>query len=243
MRKKALLVLLSLAVVGTTGCVESVELDEEQEDKFVQYAVYAVLEHDNNYLVNLEYVDIDSIEDTTEEPTTEKTPEEPTTDESGNNVTGGNDEGNNSGDDNTITVSNMNEALGIDGLSFEYTGMTVCDSYPETEGEPVFVIKAVSGKKLVVLSFDMTNTTASDLRVDVASMNLYFKGVFNKSIKTNALVTLLPEALNTYISIIPAGQTVSTVLVYEMSDGYVNNLSEITIDVKSESGTKSIKIQ
>lgn len=240
MRKKLLLVLLSVMMVGVTGCVENIELDEEQEDKFLQYSVFAVLEHDKNYLVNLEQIDLDYGEDIYQEIPTENTTEQPTTDSSGNSSQGGSSSDE---DKNTVTVSNLAQAIGVDGVSITYKGMTVCDSYPESDGTPVFVIKAVPGQKLVVLKFDMTNTSGADLKVDIASKDLYFKGVFNKSIKTNALVTLLPEALNTYISTIPAGETVSTVLVFEMSDGYVNNLSEITIDVKSESGTKSIKIQ
>ena len=69
------------------------------------------------------------------------------------------------------------------------------------------------------------------------------KGIFNYSVRTNALVTLLPEALNTYVGTIPAGGQIEAVLVFEMSDGYIQNLSEITIDVKSEKGSKSIKLQ
>ena len=137
----------------------------------------------------------------------------------------------------------MNAALNITGATVKYTGMTVCDSFPEDNGEPAFVIKALSGKKLVVLKFDVTNTTDSDIAVDIASKNLSFKGVFSQAIKTSALVTLLPEALNTFDGKIKAGATTQMVLVYEMSDGYVNNLSTITVEVKSESGTKSIKIK
>lgn len=240
MRKKWLLVILSVMIVGVTGCVETIELDEEQEDKFIQYSVFSVLEHDKNYLVNLEQIKLDPILDENagyEEPTTEGTQQnEPATDSSGGN-------NNQSGSSGAVTVNNMSEAIGVAGVSFTYKGMKVCDSYPENDGTPAFVIKAVPGQKLVVLNFEMTNTTGAELKVDISSMDLYFKGVFNNTIKTNALVTLLPEALNTYISTIPAGGTVNTVLVYEMSDGYVNNLSEITIDVKSDKGTKSIKIQ
>lgn len=241
MRKKMLLALLSMVMVGTTGCVEVIELDEEQEDMFVQYSVFSVLEHDKNYMVNLEQIQLEYVEDNFQEPTTEKAPEEESsTENSGDNTQSGNESGNTG---NVETVGNLSEAIGVDGVSFTYKGMDVCDAYPETEGEPVFVIKATPGQKLVVLKFDMTNTTGAELNLNVSAKNLYFKGVFNKSIKTNALVTLLPEALNTYISTIPAGGTVNTVLVFQMSDGYVNNLSEITIDVKSEKGTKSIKIQ
>ncbi len=241
MRKKLLLIVLSLVMVGATGCVETIELDEEQEAKFVQYSVFSVLEHDKNYLVNLEQIKEPEYIPTPEiptEPSTEEPTEKPT--EDGNNGGSQNNENNNSG---TTNVGNLAEALGIDGVSLTYKGMTVCDSYPESDGTPVFVIKAVSGKKLVVLSFDMTNTTDKELKVDIASKDVLVKGVFNNAIKTNALITLLPEALNAYIGIIPAGGTVETVLVFEMSDGYVANLSEITIDVKSESGTKSIKVQ
>ncbi len=237
MKKKLLLAVLSLFMVSATGCVEVIELDDEQEDKFLQYSVYSVLQHDKNYLVELEPIDESYIiKPDTQEPTTQN-PNDSTTN-SGNNSTGNKPVGGNS-----TTVSNLSEALGVEGVTFTYKGFKVCDSYPEVEGVPAFVIKAVKGKKLVVLEFDMLNTTGSELKVDVSSKELYIKGIFNNSIRTNALVTLLPEALNTYIGKVPAGGTVNTVIVFEMSDGYVNNLSEITIDVKSKGGTKSIKIQ
>lgn len=241
MRKKLLLVALAVVMVGTTGCVETVELDEEQEDKLVQYAVYSVLEHDKNYLVNLEqikepeYVEIPEIptDPSTEEPT--KAPEDDTS-----GVQSGDNSKENTG---TQNVENIAAAMDIEGVTLAYKGMKVCDSFPESDGTPVFVIKAVQGKKLVVLNFDMTNTTGADINIDVSSKKISVKGIFNNAIKTNALLTLLPEALNTYVGTVPAGGTVSTVLVFEMSDGYVNNLSEIAIDVKSDSGSKSIKIQ
>lgn len=241
MRKKLLLAALAVVMVGTTGCVEAIELDEEQEDKFVQYSVFSVLEHDKNYLVNLEqieepeYVEIPEVPT---DPSTEESTETPTDDNSG--VQSGD---NGEGSSGTVSVENLAEAMEIEGASLTYKGMKVCDSFPESDGTPVFVIKAVQGKKLVVLNFDMTNTTGADISIDVSSKNISVKGIFNNAIKTNALLTLLPEALNTYAGTIPVGGTVNAVLVFEMSDGYVNNLSEITIDVKSNDGSKSIKVQ
>ena len=105
------------------------------------------------------------------------------------------------------------------------------------------MIKAVSGKKLVVLKFDITNSTDSDMKVDLSSKKLSFKGIFNGSVKTNVLVTLLPEALNTFDDVIPAGGTIQTVLVFEISESYADNLTTVTVEVKSESGTKSIKLK
>ena len=113
MRKKLLLVLLSVMMVGVTGCVENIELDEEQEDKFLQYSVFAVLEHDKNYLVNLEQIDLDYGEDIYQEIPTENTTEQPTTDSSGNSSQGGSSSDE---DKNTVTVSNLAQAIGVDGV-------------------------------------------------------------------------------------------------------------------------------
>ena len=235
MKKKWLLAVLSVLVLSATGCVEVIELDEEQADKFVQYSVYSVLQHDKNYLVKLENAD-DSFnkEPDVEEPTTENPTVKPEGggSQTGNKPTGG-----------TATVDNLAQALELEGVSLTYKGFKVCSNYPEVDGIPAFVIKAVQGKKLVVLEFDMKNNSGNELNFDIASKDLYVKGIFNNSIKTNALVTLLPEALNTYKDNIPAGGTVSAVLVFEMSDGYVNNLSQVTVEVKSESGTKTVKVQ
>lgn len=250
MKKKWLLAALSVCMLASaTGCVEVIELDREQQDKFVQYSVYSVLQHDKNYLVKLEnandnYLTVpdsqkpvpelptvkpdDGGDSSVEKPTPEKpTPEKPS---------GG-------GTSTSVKVDNLAEAFELEGVTLKYNGFKVCGSYPESDGIPSFVIKAVQGKKLVVLKFDMVNTSGKDLKLDISSKDMSVKGIFNNSVRTNALVTLLPEALNTYIGTIPAGGQIEAVLVFEMSDGYIQNLSEITIDVKSEKGSKSIKLQ
>ena len=103
--------------------------------------------------------------------------------------------------------------------------------------------KAFTGNKLVVLKFDVTNTTDSDVSLDMATKDLKIKGIFNKSIKTIAQVTLLPEALNTFKETIPAGKTVQTVLVFEMTETNANNLTSIVLDIKSSKGTNSVNIK
>ena len=56
-------------------------------------------------------------------------------------------------------------------------------------------------------------------------------------------MTLLPEAMNTFDDVIPAGGTIQTVLVFEISESYADNITTVTVEVKSESGTKSIKLK
>lgn len=238
MKRKLLIILMSVMLFTLSGCVERIELDEEQEAKFIGYSMYAVLEHDKNYMLGLNTVELDMEEGT--EPSTDEPTEIP---ETGGETPSGGNNGGEDGSGNTAGTVSMDKALTVDGLSIVYKDIEVCDSYPESEGEPVFSFKAVAGKKLVVLKFDMTNTTEADMNVDILSKKLSFRGIFNKAVKTRACVTLLPEAMNTYNSTIKAGETAESILVFEMSDGYVTNLSDIQIEVISENGTNLVKIK
>lgn len=223
-------------MANIVGCVKGVDLDETQQDKLVGYAVYSVLEHDKNYMVGLNDVEELMAEDTTEQPGSD-TP------------TQGNDNKPSTGSDSlvddkpSVVTTTMEKALDVDGLSIKYTDVVVDDVYPRVEGEPAFALKAFTGNRLVVLQFNVTNTTNSDISLDMASKNLTIKGTFNNSIKTIAQVTLLPEALNTLKETIPAGKTVQAVLVFEMTEANANNLASIVLDIKSSKGTNQVNIK
>ncbi|MBQ9701184.1 MAG: hypothetical protein IJV71_11280 [Lachnospiraceae bacterium] len=238
MKKKILLGLSLILALSSTGCVQSIDIEGDQEKMAIQYMVYSVLEHDKNYLVNLEQGETT----TQKEEETSKEEETTTMKPSDDN----DDDGTNTGTDNegtTVTSTNLADALGINGISITYCGYEVCDEYPKSEGVPVFVVKAVKDKDLVVLKFDMKNTTNSSINVDISSMEVYFRGVFSKSAKTNAMITLLTDALNTYKGTLAAGETVSTVLIFELNEKATKDISSITIDVKSGDETKSVKIK
>ncbi|MEE0686626.1 MAG: DUF5067 domain-containing protein [Lachnospiraceae bacterium] len=236
MKRKILLISIIYIMANIVGCVKGVDLDETQQDKLVGYAVYSVLEHDKNYMVGLNDVEELMAEDTTEQPGSD-TP------------TQGNDNKPSTGSDSlvddkpSVVTTTMEKALDVDGLSIKYTDVVVDDVYPRVEGEPAFALKAFTGNRLVVLQFNVTNTTNSDISLDMASKNLTIKGTFNNSIKTIAQVTLLPEALNTLKETIPAGKTVQAVLVFEMTEANANNLASIVLDIKSSKGTNQVNIK
>ena len=241
MKRKILLVSIIYMLATMSGCVEALDLDETQQDKFVGYVVYSVLEHDKNYMVGLNDV-VEDVTDNVADDFDDEQPsvEQPTVEDSTSSST----------ENNNITVdkepaitTTMDRALDVEGVSVKYTGVIVDDVFPKAEGEPVFALKAYTGNKLVVLKFDVTNTTNSDITLDMVSKNLTIKGVFNKSIKTIAQVTLLPEALNTFKETIPAGKTVQTYLVFEMKETNANNLTSIALDIKSSKGTNTVNIK
>ena len=241
MKRKFLLVLIAGMIFNMVGCVNAIDLDDKQQDMFVGYAVHSVLEYDKNYMVELNEVEEPSSEEVEQDTQGETTKEDETSAVGGENETS-------SGTDKPVVetpsvTTTMTRALDVDNLSINYTGVVVDDVYPRTQGEPAFALKAFTGNKLVVLKFDVTNTSDSDVSLDMVSKSLTIKGIFNKSIKTIAQVTLLPEALNTFKATIPAGKTVQTVLVFEMTEKNANNLTSIVLDIMSSKGTNSVNIK
>ena len=91
-----------------------------------------------------------------------------------------------------------------------------------------------SGRKLSVI---YTND------IDIGVTHNYTLAEDDNSIKTIAQVTLLPEALNTFKETIPAGKTVETVLVFEMTEANANNLTNIVLEIKSSKGTNTVNIK
>ena len=239
MKRKILVVSIVYMLLTMVGCVEAIDLDEHQQDMFVGYAVNSVLEYDKNYMVGLNDVEINVEEESTEDSSVET----PTKGDSENQTTDKPSTDKPVVENPSVVTTTMERALGLSGVSVTYTGVVVGDVYPEVQGEPVFALKAFTGNKLVVLKFDVTNTTDSDISLDMAAKDLKIKGIFNKSIKTIAQVTLLPEALNTFKETIPAGKTVQTVLVFEMTETNANNLTSIVLEIKSSKGTNSVNIK
>ena len=239
MKRKILVVSIVYMLLTMVGCVEAIDLDEHQQDMFVGYAVNSVLEYDKNYMVGLNDVEINVEEESTEDSSVET----PTKGDTENQTTDKPSTDKPVVENPSVVTTTMERALGLSGVSVTYTGVIVGDVYPEVQGEPVFALKAFTGNKLVVLKFDVTNTTDSDISLDMAAKDFKIKGIFNKSIKTIAQVTLLPEALNTFKETIPAGKTVQTVLVFEMTETNANNLTSIVLEIKSSKGTNSVNIK
>lgn len=241
MKRKILLILTVCMIANMMGCVNAIDLDDKQQDMFVGYAVHSVLEYDKNYMVELNQVEETSSEEVEDDTQGETTKEEETSAVDNEKETPS-DIDKPVVDVPSVTTT-MARALDVDNLNINYTGVVVDDVYPRTQGEPVFALKAFTGNKLVVLKFDVTNTSNADVSLDMVSKKLNIKGIFNKSIKTIAQVTLLPEALNTFNATIPAGKTVQTVLVFEMTEKNANNLTSIVLDIMSSKGTNSVNIK
>ncbi|NLL92729.1 MAG: hypothetical protein GX225_01085 [Clostridiales bacterium] len=215
-------------MVFATAC-SSVELTSEEEGLYVDYAVNAVINHDKNYILKLKDVEIESETQTTwnSEGNSQST------------TTSGNPSGNDPEETTAFPVeTDINSVISISGIDISYSGYEIVKSYPK-ENNMAFIMKAVDGSNLVILKFNVTNTSSSDINLDFNKMDIKFKGIFNGQVKSNAQTTFLSNALNTYSGTVPAGSATELVLVYEIKESSLSSVSTIKLDI-ANAGTTDI---
>ena len=84
-----------------------------------------------------------------------------------------------------------------DGVTAQYVDYDVVDQYPDDSSTDIFVMKAVENSKLLIVKFNISNTTSQDISINIMSSVQKFKGIVNDAKKYNAQLTLLLDALNT----------------------------------------------
>lgn len=226
-----------LPLMYMSGC-SSINYGNTKEEEVVEYAVNAVLNHDKNYIVKLA--------DRAPEPETTTvwiSDKETTVDNSGSqngNIGNVNSSGGNSERPQTVTVS-ANEGFGLSGFTVAEAGYELTDRYPyENDG---FSMVALNKNKLLVLKFNVTNTSGSTSSLDMLSKNLSYRCLINNSKGINVQVTALLNALNTYNGTFEAGETKEMVLVFQISDEISANINNISLYIAKDSGTGVIAIK
>lgn len=229
--------LLCTGMVALTGC-DSLDYTPEQEDVIANYAANILLRHDKNYKSDY----ISEEETTSKEEVTKVTEEETTTVD--NSVNG---DGNSDGINNDINIGNVSSAEDVtsalhlpDGVTAQYVDYDVVDQYPDDSSADLFVMKAVENSKLLVVKFNITNTTAQDISINIMSSVQKFKGIVNDAKKYNAQLTLLLDALNTYEGTLQAGTSQTLVLVYQTQLDEKNDVKSLSVELTDTSGNESV---
>lgn len=104
----------------------------------------------------------------------------------------------------------------LDGVSVEYTGYEIKDTYPD-DAESVFVIDAAQGKKLVVLNMTISNTSSEDKSLDIFSNKAEYYLQIDENTVANSN-TLLLNDFSIYRDTVAAGTSVPTVLLFEVDE-------------------------
>lgn len=250
MKKKTIAVIGVVSLLfGITGCGNKIpEMDEQQEKLVVEYMAGTLLKYDVNYVSKLtqlpaepevqeEEVAPSEEEVYVEAPLEDVLPEEPDDLETQETK------------EESVEVS-MEEILGLDGVSIQYTGYKVTGFYPEqgdefhfaTGGENFyFLMEASNGNKLLVLGFEMKNTSMEDVVIDLAQRDMKYKIRVNGD-ESNALNTMLLNDLRYYQGTVAAGAVEELVLVREIPAEWENGIENLELTVKSAEEAISLSL-
>ena len=238
-RKTLLASLLCVLMVGVSGCGNAIpELSESEEQAITDYAVDLVLKYDANYQSRLVELSEDDLAEGEEEIVATPVPEE--------------DEGMNPVESvpevqvGEIPVSNLSveEVLGWNGVcELKYQDFQVLDSFETDSAEQGYVsVEAADGNKLLVTSFSLDNLSGEELHINMIANDTDFSlNVGNGSAKKCQL-TLLENDLSTYFGDVPANGSVDVVLIVEMAEDLLADVTSLTLNVENEEKIATISL-
>lgn len=217
--RKAGTFLCGIIVAGLlTGCGSTMpDLTQEEIDIISEYAVGILLKYDKNHGSRL--VDTSEYENVVEEAPEEIPEVEPEQEQEPEIAENDAEVVDVSQDIETASLpSTIEEYYGIEGVTFQYLGYDLTDSYPPgADGEDIFfAMDATEGSQLLVLRFMATNVTSSDLILNMMDYGVKFRISVNGEAGQSALTTMLLDDLQTYKDILPAGYSVELVSIVEI---------------------------
>ncbi|MDR0219951.1 MAG: hypothetical protein LBI54_00925, partial [Lachnospiraceae bacterium] len=139
-----------------------------------------------------------------------------------------------------IPTASLAEVVGIAGLSFTNAGFEVTDAYTQEAFDGAVTPDA--GYKLLVAKYNVTNTTESDIMLDINARGWRVRVGYNgnSSTMTRTLMTLLPNDLAYFADNIAAGETVTLVALVDAAVGSADEVSSVQLSIGTEAGDINI---
>lgn len=236
--KKRIAAVLTAAVLcaGLTGCGENVipDMTDEQVKAMGEYIAITMMKYDANHRSRL--VDLSKLEQ--KQPSVTPSPEQPE-DPSGMGAV----------DDTPVIDSTvvenpytMEDVLALPGgVVAVYSGYQLCDAYSDG-GEGLLSLPAAEGKKLLVLSFLLNNTSGQEQQVDLLSLGAVFRITVNETFTKRALTTTFINDMPTFKGAIPAGSSTEVVILVEIPEETASGLSSVSLNVKNDVKAYTIQL-
>lgn len=249
MREKIALIMFCLCAVLLVGCEKVVDLTDEETQLIAEYAAELLLKYDINYVDRIdegkqaaEELASEELEQTTsEESTTEVATSEESTEEkdSSEDSTTQDQTGDSSNSTEVVdmenpigTESDIAIIAGIEGANITFREHVIVDKYPATDEQGEFIyLEASEGYQLLVLKFDVVNTTTDVLSVSLIDKELDYRIVCNDTKAAKPMLTILMDDLGTLETNIEPNVPQEAVLVFQISDGMQEELQTMDLYV------------
>lgn len=208
--KKKAAILLAIATASgflLTGCGVSLkDMTPEEEALFVSYAAAAISRANRNQSYQTSVRPQGSIESNTVES------------DLADLLAG-------------FPVSSLTDAIGIEGITANYTGYDVSDEFVQG-GQLLFSSQA--GFVYLVVNVSLNNELTDPVECNVFERNLNFRLAINGVEKSAALTTSLTNDLSTHMAILGGGVSVDTVLIFEIKETDVLNIQSMALLVNQD---------
>lgn len=233
------IILTALLIFTLTACGSSIpELTEEEEQAISEYAVELITKHSkkgNNRLEDISELDEETIEASMSSinpaPIEEEAIEEEPAIELEDEVY--NEEGSQPEEEIEVPVYSsmrIDQILGMDGIEITYIGSDVMDTYEPGENS-YFSITASRGKKLVVLRFNILNTSASTMKLDMGQYDVKLSYGDGNGKKKKLDHTVTAKDIYSYQGYLEAGQSDTLIGIAELVESDIPSITEPVLAV------------
>lgn len=256
-KKYISLIMLLSVVVFLTGCTDVIDLTDTETKLIAEYAGELLLKYDVNFddrldegekiekeleeeaLENPEVlVTTEASEEVTEE-ITEQTTENSTEKNYGNALNNQIDDTDSPDvidtDDNVTvgTESDIGKILGMSGISITYKDYLITDHYPATDADGQFIyLDASEGYQLLVLRFDIRNTSSDTMQFTMLDEDVDYRIVCNNKNAANPMLTILMNDLGTMEAVMSPEESQEGVLIFQISDDMQSKLQTMELKVQ-----------
>lgn len=216
-----------------TGCASPISLNEKEENMIAESIAGIILYDQDNYT--------EALVEPTPTPTATPTPL-PTIAPTTAPVNPSDNSNSQSGSKDTSTPNQQAnadfvEVIGMSGITAEYTKYEIVDSFKED----AFSLQPMKGNELLVITFDISNTTKKDKNFALGDLKIDYMLDINTDTKLRPLLTLKENDLR-YIDVsLKAGETKETILVFEVKQKL--NMDTLNLIISRNDKTAIVKIK
>jgi hypothetical protein len=236
MRKKGILVSFCVVMAFVMGCgVPPYELTDSESEIISNYAAHIVSKYNLYQQDGIIYVEEDTEEEEEEiaaDTSTETTEEE---DQSNGELVAS--EGSEEEAEATQTAT-FDDIFGSDNIHIDCKDARIATSYVE---DTYYAMDADADEVYVIVDIDVTNNGTDAVETDFLSRQPSFRVTVNGEYQANSEMTILMNDFSTYDEEVPAGETVGTVLIFQVPEE-VTDITSIDLTVSVDGSNYKIEL-
>ena len=229
LKKRLLLALAVVSMFGLTGCANSIRLTEKENGIVAEYLAGVLLSQQKSY----EQVLIEPSPSPTPTPEPTKAPE-PTKKPTQTSGSGNSGNGHSS---NIQANADFTEVIGMKNIAIEYTGYDMVNSF----SDEYFSLDASKGKQLLVMKFDVKNSSKKPVKLQLADANIQYQLDIDAGTMIKPQLTFMLNDLR-YIDLeIGSKETKETILIFEVPKK--QEIKAANLIISKENQTAIVKLK